>query len=192
MPNILTVDDATFAGGTGNWTPQVALPITALSTATTPASPDGNNICRLQNTGSGTFAGAEIPRGIYPVAVGDAVSMEVNFSVPATNTGTGLLFCRIAVIIYETNPAVAGVEQAFATSAPFNPGDGWHHLVIPEFAVGTVAGAPPVGVGIQVTFGDWSGAGAGILTGDYAYFSDVELNGAAVGGWGVGMVRMGA
>lgn len=191
MANMLSVDDATFAGGLGNWTTVPSVD-TALSTASTPTSPDGNNICRLQRTTSGTFVAAQIPRGIYPISLGDPLSMEVNYGVPATNTGTGLLFCQISVVIYEANPAAAGTGQGLATSAPFNPGDGWHHLAIPEFNAGLVGGTPPAWVGISVTFGDWSGAGAGIRNGDYAYFSDVLLGTVVVGGWGVGFVRMAA
>lgn len=39
-------------------------------------------------------------------------------------------------------------------------------------------------------FAPWTGTG--IIVGDVAYFSDVFLGIPVTGGWGVGMVRMGA
>lgn len=194
MPNMLTTDDATFAGGIGNWVPLFGVP-TSLSSVTTPTSPDGNNVCRMQRTGTPPGNGnvfAEIPRGIYPVGPGDQVSMEVAYSAPGSNAGTGTLFCQIGVILYPANPISAGTGVATVTSAPFTKGDGWHEVVIPEFTVPSlIGGVPPVWVGCSVRVGPWTGTG--VVVGDVAYFSDVLLGLPVVGGgWGVGMVRMGA
>jgi hypothetical protein len=190
MPNKLTADDATFASTVGNWQAATG---TTLSRQTTPTSPDGNNVGRLQRTGSPGDVGAAIPRGIYPVALGDPISMELAYNVPGTiSGGSGTLFCQIAVNVYQANPAAAGVSMGLETSDPFVKGSGWHQLVIPEFTVGLVGGVTPAWVGVSVRFDAWTGSS--LSAGDIAYFSDVyvgEASPVAVGGWGVGMVRMG-
>lgn len=190
MPNKLTADDATFAATLGNWQPHPSDTDTLLSRVTTPTSPAGNNVCQLAHIGSGGFVRGMIPRDIYSAAVGDKLSMEVAYSVPGTNTGTGTLFCQISIDVYTAAPA--GSSLGLATSAPFTKGDGWHTLAIPEFTLGLVGGSIPLWVGCSVRFGPWTGDG--VVAGDVAYFSDVYLGEAppvAVGGWGVGMVRMG-
>lgn len=192
MPNKLNANDATFATTVGNWLPSFGV-TNAVTRQTSPTSPGGNNVCRLQRTGSTGQVSATIGRAIYPVALGDPISMEVAYSVPGTNSGgSGTLFCQINIVIYEANPAAAG--SAFGqTSVPFVKGSGWHQLSIPEFTVGLVGGALPAWVGCDVRFGAWTGTA--FDAGDVAYFSDVYVGEAppvAVGGWGVGMVRMGA
>lgn len=191
MANILTADDATFAATTGNWIQ--GLSTTAVTRQTTPTSPDGNNICRLERTGTPPGNGnvtAQIPRDIYPVAPGDEISMELAYSVPGTNAGTGTLICQIAVNLDPASSA-GGVGYALASSDPFTKGDGWHEISIAEFTVpALIGGEPPAWVSCSVRFFPWTGTG--IVVGDYAYFSDVSLGKAAVGGWAVGMVRMGA
>lgn len=141
MANILTADDATFAATVGNWTTDISVP-TAVTRQTTPTSPAGNNVGRLQRTGTppGGNVYAQIDRDIYPVALGDKISMEVAYSAPATNAGTGTLICQIQVKLW---PASGSGVGFVATSAPFTKGDGWHQLVKPEFTVGLVGGAPP-------------------------------------------------
>jgi hypothetical protein len=190
MANILSADDATFAATVGNWVASGTG--NTLTRQTAPTSPDGTNVGQIQKTsGSNQFVVAQIGRAIHPVATGDKVSMELAYNVPVISGGTGTLFCQISVQIYETNPAAGGVTPALATSAPFTEGTGWRQLSVAEFTVGTVSGAPAAWVGCTVTFGPWTGTG--FLNGDVAYFSDVLLGVPVVGGgWGVGMVRMGA
>lgn len=193
MPNVLTINDSTFATGVGNWVTDPSSVPTAIAAVSPPTSPDGNRVAQLTRTGTPPGNGnvvAFIPKAIYPIATGDQVSMEVAYSAPATNAGTGTLACQITVVIYEANLAAGGVGFS-VTSAPFTKGDGWHQLVRPEFTVGTPNGNPAAWVGCQVRFFPWTGQG--ILVGDVAYFSDVFLGvpTVATGGWGVGMVRMG-
>lgn len=196
MANILTADDATFAATIGNWVP-VSNPA-SVTRQTTPTSPDGNNVCRIERTGTPPGNGnvnAEIPKAVYPVATGDQVSLEVAYSAPGSNAGTGTLAFQITISLYEANLGAGGVGF-FVTSAPFTKGDGWHQLVLPEFTVGTPNGNPAAWVGCSVRFFPWTGTG--IVVGDYAYFSDVVLNNSSVPdpaasvGWGVGRRRMGA
>lgn len=188
MANVLTADDSTFASSVGHWIGDTG---STLTRQTTPTSPDGNNVGRLLKSSGNQFLRASIDRAIYPIALGDKVAMELAYNVPVISGGTGTLFCQIAVNIYEANLGAAGASMGLETSAPFVEGSGWHQLAIPEFTVGLVGGAPPAWVGCSVTFGPWTGTG--FLTNDVAYFSDVFLGvPVAVGGWGVGMVRMGA
>lgn len=191
MANILSTDDSTLAASLGNW--EAFDPaLTDVTRQTGLTSPDGNNVARLEQLNpSGVAVVARIPRGVYPIANGDELALNLDFMVPGTNTGTGRLFCQALVVIYPANPAAAGAAEGLATSTPFDPGDGWLHLAVPEFTVGPPGGSPATWVGLQVTFSRWdSGPIVGITHGDFAYFSDIVLGAAEVGGWAVGMVRM--
>lgn len=186
MPNLLTVDDSTFAGGIGNWTPQRC----TLASVATPSSPDGNRTLRLTKSSTiGSMSGF-ILEGIYSTFVGQHHSLEFDYMVPATNGGIGQVVCRAAIATYALTGA--GSVEADLNSAPFSPGAGWLHLAIPDFVV-AVPGA--VWVGLEIRFTPvLNTTPHRFVTGDLAYIADVALMegvDVASGGWGVGLVRMG-
>jgi hypothetical protein len=186
MPNVLTTDDSTFAGGVGNWDPQIN---TSLSTTASPTSPDGNNVLVLTQIDDTSFNAvqAQIPQAIYPTTDGQHWTAAVDVNVPTPHAGLGTLWAFLTVFIYSAaHPGGFGEAGALVE---LDAGSGWHHLSIADFAV-TGPGATSIALDVRVLPPEFVG-GVAFVDGDVAYVGDVVLSTTTLGGWGVGQIRMG-
>lgn len=193
MANILSTDDSQFIGGVGNW--DTVSIHTALSMSATPApSGGGNNLVLTETTatvgGIGRAVNARIFRPHYPTLSGTSYMFSIDVLLDPANAadpaGVGFI---AQVVSYEAGGA--GLQEGSVFVPALAPG--WATVTIPSTTITRVGSPLYVGIGVFFTQ-ETGGSTTGLLLNDKAYVANVSLSTpvVGVGGWGVGMVRMGA
>lgn len=190
---LLSTVDSTFIGGTGTW--QTLFFPQSMSSVSSPAPPGGGNSLKTTLTSDPTNQKSIVFRtapSAYQKPAGTNTSTDwyasVEIALDAGNTGSPVQV-RVEVLEYQT-PSTAGIAPA--SSALITVTSAWTTVVLPTFhMLGSTSSWPYVG--IHLAFGRGTNPTGGPNVNDSTYIGNVKLlyGPMDVGGWGVGMVRMG-